>query len=93
MKLAAVYSRELDGEVLTLTTSGFTYLSQHVLYDEETGSLWFHLWDTNDLTSIGGPMSGRVLEGIDSRAGQWTAWRSAHPNSKFLKPAREDGRP
>lgn len=41
-----VYSREIDGEVLTLAASGWTYgqnasRSTFVLADKETRSLWF----------------------------------------------------
>jgi hypothetical protein len=84
-----VYSREIDGRVLTFTTSGFTYKSQHVLYDMDTGGLWFHLWDSNDLTCISGPYAGRVLRAVaDQHAGSWTIWKERHSNTKYLKPAR-----
>ena len=44
--MAAVYSRELDGNILTLTPSGWTYgeygfVSTFVLMDKETESFWF----------------------------------------------------
>jgi hypothetical protein len=44
--LAVVYSRQIDGEVLTLAASGWTYgpdisQSTFVLVDKETESLWF----------------------------------------------------
>lgn len=39
--MTAVYSREIDGRVLTLAPSGWTYKRTFVLYDKETGSLWY----------------------------------------------------
>jgi hypothetical protein len=44
--LAVVYSREIDGSIITLTPSGWTYgidafVSVFVLMDKETESLWF----------------------------------------------------
>lgn len=44
--MAVVYSRQIEGEVLTLTPSGWTYgrdrsRSTFVLIDKETESLWF----------------------------------------------------
>lgn len=46
MDLAVVYSREIDGTILTLVASGWTYgeaisRSTFVLADKETESLWF----------------------------------------------------
>ena len=46
MDLAVVYSRQIDGNTLTLAASGWTYgqnasHSTFVLMDVETGSLWF----------------------------------------------------
>jgi len=44
--LAVVYSRQIDGNILTLAPSGWTYgrfadSSTFVLVDKETESLWF----------------------------------------------------
>ena len=46
MGLAVVYSRQINGDVLTLAASGWTYgedafYSTFVLMDKETESLWF----------------------------------------------------
>jgi hypothetical protein len=80
-----VYSREIDGTVLTLTTSGWTYYGQHILFDHETESFWFHLADTNDLTCIAGVHADRVLPGIESVDGPWDYWHELHPDSKVMK--------
>ncbi|RLC06102.1 MAG: hypothetical protein DRH90_04315 [Deltaproteobacteria bacterium] len=39
--LAAVYSREINGQTLTFAPSGWTYKKTFVLYDKETGTLWY----------------------------------------------------
>ena len=68
-----------------MTTSGFTYDRQHVLYDENTGGLWFHLGGTDDLTCIAGPYQGRVLKGVEDMSGPWNVWVWRYPGSKYLK--------
>ena len=83
-----MYSRTIDDQVLTFTTSGFTYQSQHVLYDMETGGLWFHLWESNDLTCISGPYAGRKMAGLESMYGPFLFWKERHPETLYLKRAR-----
>jgi len=43
-----VYSREIDGKILTLAPSGWTYKRTFVLYDKETGTLWYPKKDGQD---------------------------------------------
>jgi hypothetical protein len=83
-----VYSREIDGNVLTLTTSGWTYKRQHVLFDLDTESFWFHIGGTNDLTCIAGHYADRILPGIESHYGPWHVWQAENPESMYLKAAR-----
>ena len=52
-ELAAIYYREIDGRVLTLSASGWTYRSTFVLFDYETESLWYDFGDYH-LTCIAG---------------------------------------
>ena len=84
-----MYSREIDGRVLTLTTSGFTYNRQHVLFDRETGGLWFHLGGTDALTCISGYYVDRVLPGMATFHGPWHAWVADNPDSKYLERQRD----
>ncbi len=77
-----MYSRELDGEPLTLSASGFTYNSTFVLYDYESESMWFHLDD--HLVAIGGPHAGRELATFPSTDASWGDWLAEHPDSLFL---------
>ena len=79
-----MYSRSIDGRTLTITTSGWTYYSQHVLFDNETGSFWFHMQDSDDLTCIGGHFAGRRLKGVPSMHGPWHVWLEENPTTKYL---------
>ena len=80
-----MYSREIDGEILTISASGWTYDRLFVLYDYETGSIWYQLPDTSALTCIAGPYEGRELSEIVSAFEPWSRWKTAFPQSKLLK--------
>ncbi len=80
-----MYSREIDGEVLTLSASGWTYNNTFVLYDYETESLWYHLQGTDGLTCISGFYADRKLEEFSSVLMRWNDWVDLNPDSKFLK--------
>jgi hypothetical protein len=80
-----VYSREIDGNILTLSASGWTYNNTFVLYDYETESLWYHLSGTDGLTCIGGIYADRVLPEFHSAFTRWNTWVRGYPKSKFLK--------
>ena len=85
VNLTAVYSRVIDGEVLTLSASGWTYRHTFVLFDYETESLWYHLPGTSGLTSISGFYADRRLEEFPSVHTRWDRWLDQHPNSSILK--------
>jgi len=80
-----VYSREIDGQILTLGASGWTYRRTFVLWDRETESIWYHLEGTDGLTCIGGQFADRKLEELPSAVGRWNWWIENEPGSKFLK--------
>jgi hypothetical protein len=79
-----VYSREIDGNILTISASGWTYNNTFVLYDYETESMWYHLNGTDGLTCISGTYADRVLPELPSAFTRWNTWVNDHPNSKFL---------
>jgi hypothetical protein len=79
-----VYSREIDGEILTLSASGWTYRNTFVLFDYETESMWYHLSGTDGLTCISGTYADRKLEEFSSTLTRWNTWREAHPETKYL---------
>ena len=81
--MAVVYSREIDGRKLTLAPSGWTYESTFVLYDKETGSLWYPFKD--GLKSIQGAYFERTLKKLPSEDTQWKTWVKNHPETLILK--------
>jgi len=81
--LAAVYSRNIDGQILTLAPSGWTYKNTFVLYDKETGSLWYPF--EKGLMSIQGKFFNRQLPKIPFKDTSWRDWINKHPESSILK--------
>ena len=79
-----MYSREIDGQILTLSASGWTYRLTSVLYDYETESLWYHLPGTDGLTCIGGAYAGRKLPELNSVFTRWNRWKADFPDSKVF---------
>ena len=79
-----MYSREIDGTVLTLSASGWTYRNTFVLYDYETESMWYRLPGDNGLTGISGVYKDRKLEELESTHLRWNEWIDDHPNSGYL---------
>ena len=77
-----MYSRELDGETVTLAPSGWTYKNTFVLYDKESESLWYPY--RKGLKSIQGKHFNKWLPKLDSDDTQWDEWRAKHPDSKVL---------
>jgi hypothetical protein len=81
--LAAVYSRELDGKPLTLAPSGWTYKRTFVLYDKETGTLWYPY--RKGLMGIQGVHFKRWLPKIRSVDTKLSEWVERHPDTKLMK--------
>jgi len=80
-----VYSREIQGEVLTLSASGWTYNNTFVLYDYETESLWYHGPGESGLTCISGFYADEHLFEYESIQLRWSDWLALYPDSKILK--------
>jgi len=80
-----VYSREIDGNTLNLSASGWTYNMTFILFDYETESMWYHLESQNGLTCISGTYKDRRLEELTSTALRWSDWVTNNPDSKYLK--------
>jgi len=78
-----VYSREIDGKTLTLAPSGWTYKRTFVLYDRETGTLWYP--EKKGLMGIQGVFFKRWLPEVSSKDTRWSSWRRAHPSSRMMK--------
>ena len=78
-----MYSRIIDDQILTLAPSGWTYKRTFVLYDKETGTLWYP--DDKGLMGIQGHYFKRRLPRIDAKDTQWGEWVDRHPQSKVLR--------
>lgn len=78
-----MYSREIDGKVLTLSPSGWTYKYTFVLYDKETGSLWYPY--RKGLMGIQGKYFKRWLPVVESEDTRWDDWQESHPHSRILR--------
>lgn len=77
-----MYSRRIDGRVLTLAASGWTYGQTFVLTDRETQSLWFPV--SEGLKGIQGELFRRVLPPLESSRTTWGEWVETHPDSRIL---------
>ncbi len=78
-----MYSRQIDGRKLTLVPSGWTYDSTFVLYDRETGSLWYPY--QKGLMGIQGVYFKRWLPKLSSKDTQWKEWVKKHPDSRIMR--------
>lgn len=72
--------------VLDLGASGWTYHDVFVLYDRETGTLWYPYPEDGGLRAIAGPLEGRVLKSRRGTSTSWADWSRAHPDSLLLEP-------
>ena len=78
-----MYSREIDGQLLTLVPTGWTYDYTFVLYDKETSTLWFPY--SKGLMGIQGKHFKRWLPKISSQDTTWKDWKKDHARSKILR--------
>lgn len=83
MDLAAVYSRQIDGRSLTLAPSGWTYNHTFVLYDKETGTLWYPY--AKGLMGIQGTYFKSWLPEIKSEDTRLGHWMDKHPQTKIAR--------
>ena len=77
---ALAFDRRLGERLMTFGTSGQLYLSDLVMYDRQTESLWSQL----EGRAIAGMQAGAQLERIPVQTVTWSSWRQAHPNGWVL---------
>lgn len=68
---------------MKLAPSGWTYESTFVLYDKETGTLWYPY--RKGLMGIQGKYFKRWLPKVSSEDTKWSKWIKKHPKSKILE--------
>jgi len=84
VKLSVVYGREIDGEVITFGTTGYTYKDTFLLYDRKTESMWYP-YKSNEMNALSGPFAGSVLPYLAEPVRMSLAdWRSKHSDSLVL---------
>lgn len=82
---ALAFDRRLDERLLTFGTSGRLYLSDLVMYDRQTESLWSQI----EGRAIAGELAGEELDRVPVQIVRWSQWRDAHPDGWVL--SRETG--
>jgi hypothetical protein len=70
----------IDGELLDFGTSGKLYLSNLVMYDRQTESLWPQALGQ----AVVGPLTGTRLDLVPMQMVSWADFRSSHPGGKVL---------
>lgn len=82
----------MNGQTLTFAASGWTWHDIFILWDMETGSLWFpglsFPGGSDFLVCIAGPLQDQKVFAVDEYyRGSWKSWLQAKPNSKiaFIK--------
>lgn len=75
-----VYSRSIDGRLLTFGISGRLYKSNVLLYDHQTESLWSQLKSQ----AISGDLVRKRMQPIVSTRTRWKKWRQMHPRTTVL---------
>ncbi|MCP3952509.1 MAG: DUF3179 domain-containing protein [Desulfobacterales bacterium] len=78
-----MYSREIDDQTLTLAPSGWTYRRTFVLYDKETGTLWYPR--KGSLEGIQGKYFKRRLPRLQSTDTKYNKWVQKNPDTKVMK--------
>lgn len=82
---AVAFDRRLGERTLTFGTSGRLYLSDLVMYDRQTESLWSQI----EGRAVAGVLAGEQLDRIPVQTVGWQQWRQAHPQGWVL--SRETG--
>jgi hypothetical protein len=74
------FDRRVDERVLSFGTSGRLYLSDLVMYDRQTESLWPQI----EGRAVAGVLTGTELTVLPASLVSWEQWRAAHPDAWVL---------
>ena len=78
-----VFDRRVAGKTRQFGVSGLLYLSDVLMYDRESESLWSQI----SAKAVTGPARGNRLKVLRSRQVLWGDWKKAHPKTTILSPA------
>ena len=87
----AVFSREVDGEILELGVSGYLFNSNTLLYDRRLPPAATPLWLQLDGEIIAEPDPGfsSPLSARRAALDTWAEWRERHPKTRILAPEQD----
>jgi len=77
--------RKVNGQETTFGVSGLLWMSDLVMYDGLTESLWSQVLGK----AVQGPKTGTSLSLLPSTITTWTEWREEHPDTQVLLPPPE----
>jgi len=75
-----VFSRDLDGRLLTFGNTSALYQSDLVMYDHQTGSYWFQVGGA----AVVGTLTGSKLKLLPSATMAWGEWKELFPRTRLL---------
>ena len=74
------FDRRVGDRILSFGTSGMLYLSDLVMYDRQTESLWPQI----EGAAVAGALTGTELTVLPASLVSWEQWREAHPDGWVL---------
>lgn len=93
MKLSVVYGREIDGELTTFGTTGYTHKRTFLLYDRKTESVWYPL-KPGEMNAVSGTLAGKAMPFLgEPKRMPLGEWRDKHPDSLVLVGRQVEGLP
>ncbi|ELZ98812.1 hypothetical protein C440_00610 [Haloferax mucosum ATCC BAA-1512] len=84
---AVVADRLVAGEPTYFGVSGYLWMSDLVMYDDRTESLWSQVL----ATAIRGDRTGDTLSLLPSTISTWGEWKASHPETEVLVPPPVSG--
>lgn len=84
-----VFSRLVNGKVLSFGVSGLLYNNDVLLYDRQTNSLWSQLM----AQAISGPLKGHRLNSLVVTHSTWADWQKMHATTQVLMADTNSPRP
>jgi hypothetical protein len=82
-----VYSRKVDGRILTFGHEGVLFRRSFIMYDRETKSLWIHTMGE----AVKGKLKGKQLKFLPSTITTFGQWKKLHPKTTVLTGKKANG--
>jgi hypothetical protein len=86
----AIFDSSLDGQRVTLGTSGYSLAGKVLMYDRESESLWVQ--DGNALRAIAGKRKGDEMHLVARPTPvTWSRWKARNPDSRLVIGEKDAG--